>query len=171
MQITIRPSQISDLPALRQLSIDSFRNAYAAFNTPANMAHYLLENFSEEKMREELSDRKLCFLLASDNERLVGYVKLNLHPGARGGAENPVEIARLYTEPTLIGKGIGKQILHAVDAYAKTNGHDAVCLDVWQKNFRAINFYQREGFSICGTTRFVLGEDIQDDFIMIKRLP
>lgn len=166
--LTIRRSQLSDLNALRKLSIDSFVKAYAAFNTDEDMENYLSSNFSEEKTREELADPRLVFLLALASDELVGYVKLNLHPGAKGRAKNPVEILRLYAHPEKTGMGIGKEILHAVEQFANSNDHDAVCLDVWQKNFRAVNFYQREGFAICGLTQFVLGKDVQDDFVMIK---
>lgn len=171
MKLAIRRSQISDLNSLRELSIDSFVNAYAAFNTEEDMQYYLSTNFSAEKIQEELSDPNLVFLLAVEQDEVVGYVKLGIDPGTKAGATKPVEILRLYTRPDRIGKGIGKIILGGVEEYARANNHDAICLDVWQKNFRAVNFYQREGFSICGLTQFVLGKDVQDDFVMIKRFP
>lgn len=170
MQLHIRPAEISDLLLLRALSIESFVKAYASFNTEADMRNYLSDNFSEEKLQQELSDNSLLYLLAFSDEELTGYVKLNLYPGTKGGANNPVEIARLYSHPDRIGKGIGKQILDAVVDYARSKKHDAIVLDVWQKNFRAVNFYQREGFSICGLTQFQLGNDVQDDFVMIKHM-
>ena len=98
----------------------------------------------------------------------MGYAKLNPKCDAQEGAEHPLEIARLYTRPARIGKGIGKQLIRAVEEYARNNGHDAIWLGVWQRNFRAVNFYQREGFRIAGTLQFVLGVDVQDDFQMLK---
>lgn len=170
MQLTIRPAGISDFIHLRHLSVDTFVRAYASFNTDEDMQNYLSANFSEEKLREEITDPNLVYFLAFSGDELVGYVKLNLHPGSKGGANNPVEIARLYSHPEKTGKGIGKAILNVVEEYARSKKHDAVVLDVWQKNFRAVNFYQREGFTICGLTQFVLGKDVQDDFVMIKRI-
>lgn len=183
MQVSIRKAELSDAESLRRLSIDSFVNAYAVFNTKEDMEQYLAENFSEKTIAEELVDPNVVFLVAmsetpataggventGDNSHLVGYVKLNLSRQLPGSTR-PLEIARLYTDTKLIGQGIGAQILRAVEKFAYDNNFDSVCLDVWQKNYRAVNFYQREGFSICGTTQFKLGNDIQDDFIMIKKL-
>jgi GNAT superfamily N-acetyltransferase len=134
------------------------------------MRKYVSENFSEEKLNEELASEKIAILIGEDKHGIVAYVKLVKSPERKTEAGNPVEIARLYTRVHLIGQGIGKSMLEAVEYYAEENGHDAICLDVWQKNFKAINFYQREGFRICGTTQFVLGSDVQDDFVMIRKI-
>lgn len=166
----IRRAEITDAETLRVLAVESFVHAYAAYNTESDMQNYLASNFSIEKIEEELADEQLVFLLAYEGNRLTGYVKLNRSIGARGGADNPLEISRLYTAPSQIGRGIGKKILQAAEEFARANGCDALCLDVWQKNYRAVNFYQREGFSICGLTQFRLGDDIQDDFVMIRRI-
>ncbi len=166
----IRTPHISDLLDLRELSIASFVHAYGQFNTAEDMENYLSTNFTEENLRKEISDPELHFLLAFEKGELVGYVKLNLQSKPKGDAIRPLEILRLYTKPNLIGGGIGKEILQAVGKFAKARDYDSVRLDVWQKNFRAVNFYQREGFKICGTTQFLLGKDVQDDFVMIKKM-
>lgn len=168
--MTIRPSLISDLPALRNLSIAAFTHAYAAFNTEADMKNYLANHFSEDAMLAEQNDPSLHFLLAFQNDELVGYAKLDLESKPQGKAVRPIEIARLYTKPELIGRGIGKQMIAAVETYARKNGFDAIWLGVWQRNFRAVNFYQREGFRITGLTQFLLGDDLQDDFVMMKKV-
>lgn len=168
--ITIRPAYISDLPALRILSIAAFVHAYAAQNTEEDMRKYVTTHFSEEKMLAEFAETTLHFLLAFENEELVGYTKLKFDSGVKGRAERPLEIARFYTKPERIGRGIGKQMLAAVEDYARANKYDAIWLGVWQKNFKAINFYQREGLRILETTQFVLGEDVQDDFVMMKKV-
>lgn len=168
--MVIRPAQLSDLFALRELSIDAFRNAYADENTPEDMRLYISAHFSEEALLEELNDPHKHFILAFDNDELVGYAKLNLKSEQQYGLEHSLEIARLYTKPQRIGQGIGKQLVASVEEYARIHKHDAIWLGVWQRNFRAVNFYQREGFRITGTLQFVLGVDVQDDFLMLKRV-
>jgi len=168
--ITTRIAIPDDLDDLRDLAIQTFTAAYARFNTSENMRKYISENFSEAKLNEELNSEKVEILLGESKSEIVAYVKLVKSPERKTEASNPVEIARLYTRINLIGQGIGKSMLEAVEYYARENGHDAICLDVWQKNFQAVNFYQREGFRICGTTQFVLGTDAQDDFVMIRTI-
>jgi len=49
---------------------------------------------------------------------------------------------------------------------AKQRGCDSIWLGVWEKNPRAISFYQKWGFKEVGTHIFHVGDDPQRDFIM-----
>lgn len=164
----IRPAQRSDLDKLRELSIAAFVKAYAAFNTETDMQHYVCDHFSEAVLSKELANERLHYLVAMEKEEVAGYAKLDRSPEMNVKAKHPLEIARLYAHPDKMNSGIGVRLMQAIDEFARTNGHDALCLGVWQKNFRAINFYQREGFRICGLTQFRLGQDLQDDFVMMR---
>lgn len=170
MNISIRTATLNDANALRVFSIIAFNRAYAEHNTAADMQNYLTTHFSEERVHDELLDSSLHFLVAHENEELVGYAKLNLACEPQTGVKNPIEIARLYTKPEYIGRGIGKKMLRAVEEFALSNGYDAIWLSAWQRNFKAVNFYQREGYRIHGLTQFRLGDNIQDDFVMLKTL-
>lgn len=163
-----RPASPKDVQVLQQLAISAFMSAYREFNTEENMTAYLAENFSEEKLLKEIEAGQI--LLGIEDEKIVAYAKLVMPDATKIPDHHPLEIARLYTDVALIGRGLGKQMLAAIDEEARRRGCDSVCLDVWQKNFRAINFYQREGFRITGLTRFRLGEDVQDDFVMLRDL-
>jgi ribosomal protein S18 acetylase RimI-like enzyme len=46
----------------------------------------------------------------------------------------------------------------------------ALWLGVWEKNERAINFYHRWGFEKFGEHDFILGDDVQTDWLMKKEL-
>ena len=39
---------------------------------------------------------------------------------------------------------------------------------VWEKNEKALKFYKKNGFYEIGTHTFVMGEDVQTDYIMRK---
>jgi ribosomal protein S18 acetylase RimI-like enzyme len=168
MQLITRSAQPSDLLSLRKLAIDSFSQAYGKFNTEQDMQNYLSENFSEEKLLKEINAGEI--LVGIQNEKIAAYAKLISPDATKCPGDKALEIARLYTDTRFIGQGLGTQMLQAIFNLAQQQGKDSVCLDVWQKNFRAINFYQREGFRICGLTQFRLGDDVQDDFVMIHRL-
>ncbi|MFM2016478.1 MAG: hypothetical protein RL007_134 [Bacteroidota bacterium] len=168
--MNIRVASTADLLELRQLAIDAFVNAYAIFNKETDIQQYLAENFSEEVLRAELTNPDVVILLAEQENQILGYVKL-----VPGGSEDlkfirPVEIARLYSAVHVIGNGIGKKLVAASFDFARANNYDGIWLGVWQKNFRAVNFYQREGFRITGVTVFKLGDDVQDDFIMAMQV-
>ena len=168
--MNIRVATTADLANLRKLAIDAFINAYAVFNKEADMQQYLKENFSEDVLRAELTNPEIVILVAEQENEILGYVKL-----VPGGSEDlklnrPLEIARLYSAVHAIGSGIGKMLVAAVCDFARKNSYDGIWLGVWQKNFRAVNFYQREGFRITGVTDFKLGDDVQDDFVMAMKV-
>lgn len=168
--MNIRVATTADLANLRKLAIDAFINAYAVFNKETDMQQYLKENFSEDVLRAELTNPEIVILVAEQENEILGYVKL-----VPGGSEDlkfnrPLEIARLYSAVQAIGSGIGKMLVTAVWDFARKNSYDGIWLGVWQKNFRAVNFYQREGFRITGVTDFKLGDDVQDDFVMAMKV-
>lgn len=168
----IRPAKISDSISLAAFSANAFRAAYDWYNTEEDMNKYVRENFTAAKMESEINDSAIVYLLAYADEELVGYAKLSMQPVEfKTVSERPLEIARLYTKPELIGKGIGKKLIEESVLFAMKNKFDSLCLSAWQQNEKAVSFYKREGFEIAGTTTFVLGTDVQDDFIMVKRLP
>ena len=43
---------------------------------------------------------------------------------------------------------------------------DELWLGVWEKNPRAIAFYQKTGLRVVGRQTFQLGRDLQHDFVM-----
>ena len=47
-------------------------------------------------------------------------------------------------------------------------GCDVVWLDVWEHNPRAIAFYRKWGFEQVGTQTFQLGEDVQNDWLIVR---
>ena len=45
-------------------------------------------------------------------------------------------------------------------------GYETIWLGVWERNERAIRFYEKWGFREAGTHDFILGNDVQNDLIM-----
>ncbi|OYY07322.1 MAG: GNAT family N-acetyltransferase, partial [Sphingobacteriia bacterium 35-36-14] len=48
----------------------------------------------------------------------------------------------------------------------KTHQPTFIWLGVWEKNSRAIRFYEKNGFKIFSSHLFTLGNDIQTDLLM-----
>jgi ribosomal protein S18 acetylase RimI-like enzyme len=55
-------------------------------------------------------------------------------------------------------------------ARARRRGAATLWLGVWERNARGIRFYQREGFTHVGAHPFILGRDVQTDWIMVRSL-
>ena len=70
----------------------------------------------------------------------------------------------------MIGKGVGKKLMQTCHDIARQKGKKILWLGVWKENHRAIDFYKSWGFEIFGDQEFILGDDVQTDWLMKKDL-
>ena len=119
----------------------------------------------------EVGTQENIFLLAYCGDRIAGYVKLREGKKLlelKGAAT--IEIARLYALKEFIGKGVGKRLMQAAIDIANAQKKEVIWLGVWEKNQRAINFYTAWGFEKFREVDFLLGDDLQHDWLMKKEL-
>lgn len=167
--IAVRKATLSDAALLAELGARTFFDAFAADNSEADMSAYLAGAFSADIQAAELGDPETAFLIAASDDGPVGYARLRT-----GGApacvvgKSPVEIVRFYSDTRWIGRGVGNALMAACLTRAESLGCDVVWLDVWERNPRAISFYQRWGFVVVGKQDFVLGDDVQHDLLMAR---
>jgi len=172
-QHTIRVANSTDLEAIRALSINSFQSAFADENNGADIAAYVNETFSVEKLSAELANSNNTFLLLflEAEDTPMGYAKLRsgtTEPSVSG--EHPIELERLYLDSAAIGFGLGTALMQASLETAKAQGYETIWLGVWEHNARAIAFYKRWHFQTVGSHVFQLGSDAQTDWIMMRSL-
>lgn len=165
--MNIRFANENDAALLAEVGRRTFYDSFIEYNTPEDMQKYLSEHYSTEIQMSEIKDPNTIFLIAEINSIPVGYVKLRGQSKGDGVVgTNPMELQRIYTIQEYIGKGVGAELMKAVIREAKERGFDCLWLGVWEKNERAIKFYEKWGFRKVGNYVFVLGEDIQSDFTM-----
>jgi len=163
----IRYGTAADAELLAGLGARTFFDAFAADNTPENMAAYLASSFGPLRQAAELADPATVFLIAELDGAAAGYARLKMGtPPACIGGERPIEIVRFYACKEWIGRGIGPALMQACLDEAGRRSCDVVWLDVWEQNPRAIAFYRKWGFVEVGTQTFQLGDDAQRDLLM-----
>jgi len=169
--LTIRTASIADTKTIVTLSRETFFDTFSQYNTKEDMQLFLQLHFSIPAIQHELAEESNTFLLAYDGDQVAGYVKLTEgeHPVTLGDLAC-IEIARLYATKPYIGKGVGKQLMQACIDLAQQKQKQVVWLGVWEHNHRAIGFYQQWGFEKFGEHDFILGHDIQNDFLMKKAI-
>jgi ribosomal protein S18 acetylase RimI-like enzyme len=167
--VRIRRATRADGRLLAEVGAETFFDTFAADNTPENMASYLAASFGPEIQRRELSNPHSRFFIAEVDGTAAGYVQLRFGPAPEAVTGwKPVEIARFYARKRWIGKGVGARLMRACLDEAEREGCDAVWLDVWERNPRAIAFYRRWGFRKVGAQEFRLGADVQQDWLMAR---
>lgn len=167
---TVRLAQKEDSSLIADLSRQTFYETFSADNTPENMAKFMDQQFSREKLMEELNDPKNIFFIAYLNDEVAGYLKLRDDNGPHQLENLPaLEIVRIYSTQSMIGKGIGKLLMQTSIDEATRRNKVFIWLGVWEHNHRAIEFYRKWGFEKFGEHDFVLGNDVQTDWLM-KRM-
>lgn len=169
--IKIRPALLSDADLVARLSRETFFETFAAQNTKENMDLFMNGPFAHELLAAELKVETNYFFLAFDGDRPAGYLKLRegeIFP--EFGGLPSIEIARIYVPAACAGKGIGAALMQTALALAKEKGKKWIWLGVWEKNEKAIAFYQRFGFERFGSHVFMLGTDPQTDWLMKREV-
>jgi len=165
--MNIRYGTMEDAKVLSELGTKTFYDTFAKDNTPENMDTYLKRSFSPEIQFHELSQPDVIFLITEFEENPVGYAQLVLNSKDETiKGTRPLEIRRIYALQEYLGKGVGKELMQATIREARRRGCDCVWLGVWEKNQRAIDFYEKWGFREVAIYLFFVGDDRQNDFVM-----
>lgn len=169
MNIRIQKVTLSEIADLQTIGKQTFHETFSAANTEENMINYLEEGFSIEKLTSELNDTNTEFYFAVLDDRVIGYLKLNMgNSQTELKDEKAIEIERIYVLNEFHGKNVGQLLYNKGIQQAEANNADYIWLGVWEENSRAIAFYTKNGFEAFGQHVFKLGEDEQKD-IMMKR--
>ena len=174
--ISIRPATSRDAASLSRLGAITFRETFEGQNTPEDMARYLAEAFAPERQAAEIADPTSVVLLAehagdSTEPELVGYAHLVLgDPPAAVKGPSPLELKRLYVARAWHGRRVAQALMDAAITAARARGARTLWLGVWERNPRAIAFYEKYGFTRVGEHTFLLGADAQTDWLLARTI-
>ena len=165
--IEIRKATVADLETIQDISIQTFKETFAAVNTPENIANYVKESFNSEQLKMELNNFNSQFYVAYLNTKVVGYLKINVGDAQTETiSKNALEVHRIYVLQKYHGKNIGQLLIDEVKKIAQHSSVDCIWLGVWEENHRALRFYTKNGFIVFDKHVFTLGNDDQTDLLM-----
>jgi ribosomal protein S18 acetylase RimI-like enzyme len=170
-KIQIRPVTLQDVQILKETARQTFYDAFHDTNTPENLRAYLHESFSVERLTEELINPLSRFYFALVNDEVAGYLKVN-----EGSAQTEFqhdqwfEVERIYIMKQYWGQSIGQTLLDFALKQATEQKCTTVWLGVWERNYRALRFYQKNGFQPFSRHIFQVGDDPQWDILMKKEI-
>lgn len=169
--LSTRRATVDDAHVLSAFARRVFSETFAADNDPADMAMYLEDAFTESRQRAELADPARVCLLVEHEGLLVAYASVFNGRGNEHLTDaHPVELERFYVDGAWHGRGVAAPLMAAVREVAAGWGGDALWLGVWERNPKAIRFYEKQGFERIGAQTFRLGSDEQHDAVMSTAL-
>jgi len=171
MSLSIRHATKEDAVLIADISRQTFHDTFAADNKKEDMDKFLAEQFTRGKLILEVGESQNHFLLAYNDDEVAGYAKLReSKPPESLGNFKALEIARIYAMTHMIGKGVGRLLMQASIDLAREKGKEVIWLAAFENNHRAIEFYTKWGFEKFGDAHFLLGDDIQNDWLLRKFL-
>lgn len=168
---TLRPLTRDDAPTLARFARRVFEETFAADNDPTDLATYLNRAFGEVIQRAELDESNVSALVIEQGGEWAGYTLVRHGvPHRLTTGSNPLYLQRFYVDRRWHGHGVAPLLMDAVMRLAQEGQHDVVWLSTWERNTRALRFYEKQGFEDVGGETFLLGTDLQDDRVLAKRL-
>ena len=165
----IRRATLADAAAIAEIAARIFVRTFEPDNDPVNVAAHVGSAFGEAMQREELRDPAITYLLLEVDARLAAFAELKegaIDPSVHGDA--PFEIQRFYVDHDYHGRGVAAHLMEACIETARGQGCQTIWLGVWERNARAIRFYEKRGFVDVGGKTFLMGSDPQRDRIMAR---
>jgi ribosomal protein S18 acetylase RimI-like enzyme len=165
--IEIKRISLNEADRLQSIGKRTFAETFSSVNSEENMKEYLDKRFSIKKLIEELSDQHSEFYFALIDNKVAGYLKINFGPAQTEiKDDNAVEIERIYVLKDFHGQQVGQKLFEKALDISRQKNADHVWLGVWEKNYRALRFYQKNGFVVFDTHIFKLGNAEQTDLLM-----
>lgn len=169
--ITIKKASVAEINIIQKVGRETFYETFAAHNSEEQIQQYLRESFSLEKLNRELSNANSQFFIAYEAEDPVGYLKINSGKAQTElQDEDSLEIERIYVKSSHHGKKVGQLLYDKALQVAVQTQKKYLWLGVWEKNLRAVRFYQKNGFIEFDQHIFRMGNDEQTDLMMKKNL-
>ncbi len=171
LSIQVRKASIEDADLLAELGAKTFTDAFGDQNNPKDLQAYLAQTFTGNKIEEEFREPGSQFFIAYDGLEPVGYAKLRtIKIPSCVQDPSPIELERIYADQAYVGKGVGAALMRHTLEEGRAAGFKTIWLGVWKKNSKAISFYKKWGYLVVGEHEFVVGKDVQYDFIMARVL-
>jgi len=147
----------SDAELLSAIGGKTLIESHGHSAAPGVMQEYVEKNFSTEACLNELQDEKNIFHVLYYRNEPAGYYKIVFdcpHPEVSLSPVSKME--RLYLLRSFYDLKLGQQLAQHAIVLSKGNGEKGMWLNVWKENYRAIQFYEKQGFKTIGESEFVL---------------
>jgi diamine N-acetyltransferase len=177
MPIVTRRATPADAAELHDVAARTFALACPPGTPRSDVEAFVDQHLSLERFEEYLKDERRILLLAEVDGMPVGYAMLVGGPIADPDVRRVVadaasiELSKFYVLADNHGSGVARELMAATLEAAAGAGATTCWLGVNQQNARAARFYDKCGFTIRGTKRFLVGEQWHDDHVRARSLP
>ena len=166
----MRRAVAEDAAALSLIAGATLLDTFAGVLTGRDLVAHCARHNTPEKFAAWIADPASVVTLAeaANGGAPLGYTVLTTPDLPVETADDDIELRRIYTLSRLHGSGLGPNLMARALDDARAMGKRRVLLGVYGGNARAQAFYERQGFTIAGERRFLVGETWHDDLIYAR---
>ncbi|KQN93512.1 acetyltransferase [Sphingomonas sp. Leaf231] len=171
MKWRLRRAGSADAAALSLVAGATFLEAFAGILYGADIVAHVARNNSPAAFDRYLAEGAIATLAeAGEGSAPLGYTLLTAPDLPVAPQTGDVELKRIYALFPTYGTGLGPELMARAIVDARAAGHRRMLLGVYGRNRRAQRFYEKQGFSVAGTRRFLVGTTRHDDLIYARSL-
>ncbi|MDF1705275.1 MAG: GNAT family N-acetyltransferase [Aeromicrobium sp.] len=174
MVTEVRPARQHEVEALHELAAATFPLACPSHLPAVAIAEFIATHLSVAAFTAHLAEPDHAVLVAEVDGDLRGYALAKL-----GRPDDPdvlaavpdgpwCELSKLYVHPDAHGSGLARALLDAVESTARDASAVTLWLGVNALNARANAFYAKQGLEVVGPRRFVVGGQVEEDFVRAR---
>lgn len=159
MTIKIKRANEQDYKAIVAIGSVSVYETHIASCSAEDMNDYMARNYNGEAIAAELLNPANIYHIIYVQEQPVGFSKIVLnaaHPNIE--QEHSTKLDRIYLLKEFHDLKLGYELLKHNIEFSKANHQSGMWLFTWTGNQRAVNFYEKVGFSIVGSHMFKVSE-------------
>ena len=149
----VRDMKKEDLIAVLNLAMESWKYTYKDIFSESFIEAYVTKAYKSEsllKILEYTRNGYSSFLVLEELEKkaLIGFAQIGYdNYWKTGKKELPIRLFRIYLQPEVLGKGLGKLLLEKAEAFVRQEGQKKYIVGCHEKNTIGLRFYEKMGFS------------------------
>jgi RimJ/RimL family protein N-acetyltransferase len=148
----------NDIPVLTELAQRIWNQHYPSIISQTQIDYMLEKMYSASSLREQMRVKKHQFSFIVVNGKKIGFISVNEQ------GDNTWFLNKFYIDQQIAGKGLGTLAYQKLLDLIKPK---KITLTVNRQNYKAINFYFKNGFVIEKVADFDIGEGyVMNDFVM-----
>ena len=159
--ISLKKAEIKDITLIYELAEEIWNKHYIHIITQQQIDYMLGKFYSREAMEKAMENGELFYLVKDENKGIIGYLSVT-------EKEKGIWFMnKYYLRQKNQRSGIGS---FALKLWEKMASPQILRLQVNRQNYKSVNFYFKNGFTIEETGDFDIGNGFtMDDFIMVKK--
>jgi len=156
--IKIVEAEEADIERIGRLAARIWNEYYPDIISTAQISYMLDLMYSPLAIKKQMAERQNFYLVISDGQD-IGFFSLS-------DQKRVYILHKLYIDTPSHHRGLGSRVMKEITALTAGAG---IKLTVNRQNYKAINFYFKNGFVIDQVADFDIGQGfIMNDFIMIR---